>query len=100
MKLLFLSFYLLLILIFACQSNVPVVIKQENDTSSVLKTVIGEGILTGHMPSADPLTYKYKFGDSILLTSTVLPLDMLPSNIGNQNFKILTQSEICALIKR
>jgi len=100
MKLRYLSFYLLLILIFACQSNAPVVINQENDTSSVLKTVIGEGISDRHMPSADPLTYQYKFGDSILLTSIVLPLDMLPSDIGNQKFKILTQSEICTLIKK
>jgi hypothetical protein len=102
MKLLYLNLCILLNLLFACQNNVPVTVKQENenDTSNVLKTVIGEGISDRHMPSADPLTYKYKFGDSILLTSTVLPLGMLPSNIGNQKFKILPQSEICALIKR
>ncbi len=51
------------------------------------------------MPSAYPLTYKYKFGDSMLLTSNALPLSILPSIVGYQKFKILPQSEICALIK-
>jgi hypothetical protein len=79
---------------------VPVIVKQENDTSILLKTVINEGISDRYMPSTDPLTYKYKFGDSILLTSNVLALDILPSSIGQQKFKILSQSEIYALIKK
>jgi len=100
MKLLYLNFYLLLNLLFACQSNVSVVVTQENDTTILLKTVINEGISNRYMPSASPLTYKYKFGDSILLTSNALPLDILPSSVGHQKFKILLQSEICALLKK
>ena len=100
MKLHFLNFYILLNLIVACQSNVPVIVKQENDTSLLLKKVISEGISGRYMPSADPLFYKYNFGDSILLTSDVLPLNILPSNTGEQKFKILERSYICALIKK
>jgi len=100
MKFLFLNFYILLNLLFACQSNVPVTVKQENDTSKILKTVITDGVSDRYMPSTDPLTYKYKFGDSVLLTSNVLPLDILPSSIAHQKFKILPQSEIYALIKK
>ena len=100
MKFLYLNFYILLNLLLACQSNVPAIVKQENDTSKILKTVITEGISDRYMPSTDPLTYKYKFGDSILLTSNVLPLDILPSSITDQKFKILSHSEIYALIKK
>ena len=100
MKLLYLNSYILLNLLLACQSNTPVIIKQENDTSLLLKKVIGEGISDRYMPSADPLFYKYNFGDSILLTSEVLPLNILPSKIGQQKFKILHRSDICALIKK
>jgi hypothetical protein len=100
MKLLYLTCYFLLNLLLACQSNAPVIVKQDNDTSILLKKVIREGISGRYMPDADPLTYKYKFGDSILLTSDALPLDILPSNIGSQKFKILPHSKICALIKK
>jgi hypothetical protein len=100
MKLFYLSFYILLNSLFGCQSNTPIIVKQENDTSKILNTVIKDGISDRYMPSADPLTYKYKFGDSILLTSNVLPLDILPSSIGRQKFKILPRSEIYALIKK
>ena len=100
MKLLYLSFYIFLNLLLACQSNVPVIVKQENDTSILLKKVISEGVSNQYMPSADPLFYKYKFGDSILLTSNALPLNILPSNIGQQKFKILQRPDICALIKK
>ena len=100
MKFLYLGFYIPLNLLFGCQSNVPIIIKQENDTSIILKTVIIDGISDRYMPSADPLTYKYKFGDSILFTSNVLPLDILPSSIAHQKFKILPQFEIYALIKK
>lgn len=100
MKSLYLNFYILLNLLLTCQSNVPVIVKQENDTSKILKTVISEGISDRYMPDAGPLTYKYKFADSILLTSEVLSLDILPSNIGDQKFKILPKPEICALIRK
>src|SRR5258706_16307939 len=99
MKFFYLIFYIPLNLLFACQSNVPVILEQENDTGILLKTVINEAITDRYMPSAYPLTYKYKFGDSMLLTSNALPLSILPSIVGYQKFKILPQSEICALIK-
>lgn len=51
------------------------------------------------MPSIDPLKYSYRFKDSILFTSDTLSLSVLPQNIDSINFKIISHSQICFLIR-
>ena len=50
------------------------------------------------MPGASSLKQNHAYGDSIYLTSEVLPLNILPSQLGNQNFKILSKCNICEII--
>jgi hypothetical protein len=52
-----------------------------------------------HMPGAGPLKTKYHFGDSIILTSSVVPLNLLPSTLNGQQYKVLPLSVICPMLK-
>jgi hypothetical protein len=78
----------------AASSNRPL-----NDTAQIIEIALQEGTSVKYMPSVSPLFTKYKFGDSILLTSSVLPLDFLPSKASDHVFKIMSQQEICSNIK-
>jgi hypothetical protein len=48
-----------------------------------------QGTSAQYMPAVSPLQIEYKFGDSILLTSNALPLNILPMNVGAIHFKIM-----------
>jgi hypothetical protein len=92
-----LCIYLLTFL--SCQYKTDNIQHHESDTMAILKATLKESITTRYMPGAPPLKRKYHFGDSILLTSESIPLDLLPSSVDEQNFKILPQEQICSMIK-
>ena len=83
----------------SCQNKADNSRHQDSDTLAILKATLKESITSRYMPEAFPLKRKYHFGDSILLTSESLPLYLLPSNVDEQNFKILTQEQICSMIE-
>jgi hypothetical protein len=93
--------FLLIITTLSCQNrSVKIVQQQKSDTARIIEIALEEGTSIHRMPEASGLERNYKFGDSILLTSKVLPLNMLPSNLHSQRFKILTEEEICTIIRR
>jgi hypothetical protein len=70
----------------------------QNDTIKILKIALIKDISDEYMPSVSPLQTKYKFGDSILLTSRALPLKFFPTSIGKNQFKLMSENEICQTI--
>ena len=74
------------------------VTRSDNDTLKILRVALQQGISGEFMPSASPLKRQYRFKDSILLTSDILPLNILPSSIENHKFKVLPKQEICLMI--
>ena len=88
------------ILLFSCSDRKTFNYLPENDTVKVLNTAIAMGMTGEYMPGASPLTRKYHFGDSILLTSVSLPVDLLPRKVKNQCFKILPSKAICSMLVR
>jgi hypothetical protein len=87
-----------LLTLFSCGDKVTEVKRPDNDTLKILRVALQHGISGEFMPSASPLKRHYRFGDSILLTSDILPLNILPSAIENQNFKIFPKQQICSMI--
>jgi len=90
--------FLLFVLLVSCQNKATNSNLAVNDTTRIIKISLQEGTSVKYMPSVSPLFKKYKFDDSILLTSSVLPLGILPSNAGDHVFKIMNQQEICSII--
>ena len=88
-----------MIFISCCNTSHEITQQQKSDTARIIEIALAEGILDRYMPSASPLEILYKFGDSILLTSKTLPLTVLPSNLNGRKFKIMTQEEICSIIR-
>ncbi len=74
-------------------SNLPT-----NDTTEVIKMCIKKAFYKNTLPDLSFATRKYKFGDSILLTSERLPLRYLPVNVDSIKFKIMKRSEIRSLL--
>ena len=70
------------------------------DRGVLQNTAIAMSMTGEYMPGASPLTRKYHFGDSILLTSVSLPVDLLPRKVKNQCFKILPSKAICSMLVR
>ena len=69
-----------------------------NDTTKAIKFCIRYSIDSFHMPSVSSVLKKYKFGDSILLTSEKLSLKYLPLRVDSMNFKIMNQNKLCQLL--
>lgn len=86
------------LILFSCIDHVTDSKQFDSDTMKVLQAALKRGTSDEFMPEVFPLQRKYRFGDSILLTSEVLPLDLLPSTVDNQKFKILPQQLICKMI--
>jgi hypothetical protein len=93
-------FSILFLLLLSCRNRVAHATTASNDTSRILEIALLQGTSAQYMPAVSPLQIEYKFGDSILLTSNALPLNILPMNVGANHFKIMNQDEICFLIKR
>lgn len=57
------------------------------------------GVNIRYMPSASGLKGVTNFGDTVLLTSQVLPLNVLPQQVGDEKLKVMPQKELCAAMK-
>jgi hypothetical protein len=79
-----------------CSSNVQTDLVEpiESDTTVLLRESLRKAISVEFMPDADALTSSEIFNDTIFLTSSAVPLNMLPISIDNWNFKILEEQEI------
>ncbi len=71
-----------------------------NDTAAILEIAVREGTSVRYMPDASSLHNSDSFGDSILFTSAVLPLTILPLVGDSQTFKILPESQICNILRQ
>ena len=88
----------LLVLLVSCQGRLANSKRPMNDTTQIMEVCLQEATSAKYMPSASPLFKKYKFNDSILLTSSALPLSILPDKADGHVFKIMSQPEICSII--
>jgi hypothetical protein len=89
----------LLLFFFACQNNAQNLIAPVSDTAKILKIALQEGFSYRYMPDASALKRKFRFGDSIFLTSEVISLKALPVSISEQQFKLVPAKEICSTIR-
>ncbi len=90
--------FIYILTLFSCGDKVTESKHSDNDTLKILRVALHQGISDEFMPSASPLKRKYRYEDSILLTSDILPLNILLSSIENQKFKVLPRQQICSTI--
>lgn len=86
------------VVFFSCGEKVPTTGRLDTDTLKVLQAALRDGISDEFMPETSPLKRPYRFGDSILLTTEILPLQMLSASAQHQPFKILPRQQICSMI--
>lgn len=65
-----------------------------NDTAQILQMAVAEGISDRYMPDASSL-YSTPSDDTVFLTSSVLPLRLLPLRSGSTHFRVLQKDDIC-----
>jgi hypothetical protein len=73
--------------------------REENDTTSVMKLALKTAFEGKKLPGIDPLRKVYYHGDSILFTSDILPLKLLPNTIDTLKFKVVTLQQITESVK-
>ncbi len=90
----------LVVTIFSCRSlETKPITEIKSDTTLVLNLALRTAFYHDNLPSIDPLKKPYHFGDSILFSSTTLPLSILPRMSDTINFKILSRKEIILLMQ-
>ena len=94
----FFSLGALILLFCSCSQRHSTITTSLSDTSKVLQIAILMGIDIKFMPDAGSLKGKLRFADTVLLTSQALPLELLPKALGDQQFKIRPQTEICTIL--
>src|SRR5689334_20353496 len=93
-------FSILVLTALACRSNnTRITVQAKSDTMLLLEKAISMGSTGEHMPGAGPLTRKYRFGDSIFLTSPILTLDRLPTTLNGLHYKVVPMNALCRLLK-
>ena len=90
---------LLLVILLSCKNRHASTIRTHNDTTFILNQALTNSLSVQFMPDADVVTRPYDFNDSILLTSSVISLDLLPVSIGVRKFKVLNESEILKILR-
>lgn len=101
MKKLFLSFCFVISALgigFSCNSSNSRLNSSASDTSTIISLGIRMAISDRYMPGASNVFKPYRFKDSVVFTSENILLKMLPTRESDQNFKILPESEIKALL--
>lgn len=69
-----------------------------NDTIGVLNFVLTTIFDVYPLPDLSSVQVPYRFKDSVLFTSDVLPLSILPRQYNGMPFKILPQKQICSML--
>jgi hypothetical protein len=94
-----LSSIILLLLLWSCKDQTHHSVRQDSDTTFLLNQVLNDATSGRFMPDADAVMRPYYFKDSILLTSKIISLDLLPTSIGDRKFKIMAEKEILSMLR-
>jgi hypothetical protein len=92
--------YIILVEFTACCTGITKTIQPKNDTAKVLELALKTAFYHQNLPSYSPLVRPYRFKDSILFSSNILPLTMLPSNLDTIKFKVLPENVIRLMIQK
>lgn len=92
--------YIILIELVACNTERTKTIRPKNDTAMVLELALKTAFYHQNLPSYSPLVRPYHFKDSILFSSNIVPLAMLPTNLDTINFKVLPENVIRLMIQK
>lgn len=68
------------------------------DTTKVIELAL-KTVMTEPFPELDGIKRKSAFGDSVFLTTSLLPLSTLPGSVDSFHFKVIADSSICSAIK-
>jgi hypothetical protein len=90
---------ILLIALWSCKGQIHQTVPPLNDTTFLLTQALSNAISVRFMPDADAVTRPYRFKDSILLTSKVISLDLLPASIDDHHFKIMGEHDILQILR-
>ena len=90
---------ILLLALSSCNGRLAQTLIPANETTWLINQALANATSSKFMPDADAVTRPYVFNDSILLTSKVISLDLLPASIGVHNFKVMPEEEILGLLK-
>ena len=92
-------FAFILFVLASCKDSNEKLIQPKNDTTKVIELALRTAFYHQNLPEIDLLFYPSHFKDSILFTSDSLALVNLPSKVDSVFFKILTQNQICSIIR-
>ena len=92
--------YIILVELTACSTERTKTIQPKNDTAMVLKLALKTAFYHQNLPGYSPLVRPYHFKDSILFSSNILPLTVLPTNLATINFKVLPENVIRLMIQK
>jgi hypothetical protein len=88
-----------LLLFWSCKGQRDQIVRPVTDTTLLLNQSLRDAISVRFMPGADAVTRPYRFKDSILLTSKVISLNLLPVSIDEHNFKIMAEHDILSILR-
>jgi hypothetical protein len=92
------SLFIFLLALTACADKSSNQISTAEDTTQVIEVAL-KTLLTQPFPDMDGIRRKSSFHDTILLTTSLLPLASLPQSIDSFRFKIVADTLICSVIK-
>lgn len=82
----------------ACsEQNIPIS-QSKSDTTQVIELAIRSAFY-GYLPDASAIKGKYYSNNSMLFTSKSLQLSSLPMQVDTLKFKILSEDEVCRIMK-
>jgi hypothetical protein len=92
--------YIILLELAACSTKSTYPIHSKNDTTNVLELALKSAFYHQNLPGYSSLVRPYHFKDSILFSSNILPLSMLPANLDTIKFKVLPEKVIRLMIQK
>jgi hypothetical protein len=90
---------ILLLALWSCKGQMDQTAGPVSDTTLLINQALSDAISVRFMPDADAVTRPYLFSDSILLTSKVISLDLLPVSIEDRNFKVMAEHDILRMLR-
>ena len=90
---------ILLLFLLSCKNQKEQTVPPVNDTTLVLNQALSDAVSVRFMPDASALTQPYHFKDSILLTSKIGFLNLLPVSVGGQKFKVMEENKITSILR-
>ena len=96
----YITAFVLLFGLYSCdnheiKSQLPI-----NDTTEILKLALMESISDSSMPDASSSINKSPSGDTVIITTSLIPFDKVPSSVGGVTFKVLPDSLICETLDK